>query len=70
MQQVEITPARRLAVEWVWKLEFGVFRSKDTGATHILARYQQLTSENKNPMAWTEKECEEFLSKLLKTKTP
>lgn len=59
-----LTPARALAIRWVFQLEIGV----DSAGLHPTAYHnllQMLSEENKNPFEWTDEECDEFLSSIL-----
>lgn len=59
-----LTPARALAIRWVFQLEIGV----DSAGLHPTAYHnllQMLSEENKSPYQWTEEECDEFLSSIL-----
>lgn len=59
-----LTPARALAIRWVFQLECGVDSAQihPTAYENLLAMFSE---ENKNPYEWTDEECDEFLSSIL-----
>ena len=62
-----LTPARALAIRWVFRLEIGV-DSTQIHPTAYKNLLEMLSEENKNPFEWTDEECEEFVSSLIEAR--
>lgn len=59
----KLSPAKELAVRWAFMLEFHI-DSNNLHPTPYAALLDLLDQETKNPLNWTEEECEEFLAEL------
>jgi hypothetical protein len=57
-----ISETKKLALKWVYKLEWGL--NFDTVVCREIWE-KILTEDNKNPLYWSEAECEEFIYSLI-----
>lgn len=61
-----MTKARTLALQWVWRIQFNLNFEELWMLTPATVRtlIDLLREENKDPMQWSEEECEEFVLAL------
>lgn len=65
-KQITMSQARRLAIQWVWKIEFNVdvddlWMLSPTTINNLI---QMLRDDSKDPILWTEQECEDFVMEM------
>lgn len=64
---LHISTPRRLAIRWVFCIEFDI--DPDTIHPTAYSRLlEKLDEEAKNPMEWTEQECQQFVVDLVQSK--